>query len=193
MSMFHLGIDGDVHAETRHDPNHTAEVGCDTDRFNSVRLQLSSKEYRKMVNSGNIKDHAVAFTADTGNPKDAVGATKSDLSLIPPAGALYESQAFMDGAKKYGPFNWRKNPVKMRVYIAAAQRHLAQLLDGENFDPLSDVHHVGHARACLSIIADAIEIGNIIDDRPTKGPAGDMIRRFGDTGSYALDATSDKS
>lgn len=121
---------------------------------------------------------------DTGNPKDLIGATKPDLSLVPMAGMLLTSQAMMDGAAKYGPYNWRDNPVKMRVYIAAAMRHLGQLLDGEDFDPISGVHHVGHASACMAIISDAIMLGNIIDDRPAKGPAGDMIRRFGDTQSF---------
>jgi hypothetical protein len=90
----------------------------------------------------------------------------------------------MDGAKKYGPYNWRDNPVLYRVYIAAAIRHLYQLLDGEDFDPISGVHHVGHARACLGILADANETGNLVDDRPTKGASGEMIRRFGDTQSF---------
>jgi hypothetical protein len=121
------------------------------------------------------------------NPKDALGMKKPDLSLIPPAALLYEAQGMMDGAAKYGPYNWRENPVKMRVYIAAAMRHMQQLLDREDFDPISDVHHIGHARCCMGILADAIETGNIVDDRPIKGPAGDMIRRFNDTQSFRRD------
>jgi hypothetical protein len=119
-------------------------------------------------------------TKETGNPKDAIGDTKPDLSLVPAAGLLLEAQAFMDGARKYGPYNWRDNSVRMRVYIAAAMRHMQQLLDGEDVDPLSTCYHIGHARACLGIIADAQQQGNIIDDRPTPGKAGEMIRRFGD-------------
>lgn len=121
------------------------------------------------------------------NPKDAIGITKPDLTLVPPASNLYQSQAMQDGARKYGPYNWRSNPVKFMIYLAAAQRHIAQLIDGEDFDPISGVHHAGHALACLGIIADARETGNLVDDRPVKGPAGEMIRRFGDTGSYRKD------
>lgn len=119
-----------------------------------------------------------------GNPKDAIGSKKPDLSLIPPAGMLFEAQAMMDGARKYGPYNWRSNPVKARVYIAAAMRHLQQLLDGEDFDPVSGVHHIGHARACLGIYADAVTTNNLIDDRPPVGAAGSLIRQFEATGSF---------
>lgn len=130
---------------------------------------------------GPVRSTADLQPAPTGiNPKDAVGMTKPDLSLVPPASALYQAQAMMDGARKYGPYNWRSNPVLMRVYIAAAQRHLSQLLDGEDFDPISGCHHLGHALACMGILADARETGNLVDDRPVPGPAGEMIRHFGD-------------
>lgn len=134
-----------------------------------------------------VEDEAAAAPAPTPagiNPKDALGMLKPDLSLIPPAALLYEAQGMMDGAAKYGPYNWRDNPVKARVYIAAAMRHLQQYLDGEDFDPISGVHHLGHARCCMGILADATETGNLVDDRPTKGAAGDMIRRFNDTQSF---------
>lgn len=118
------------------------------------------------------------------NPKDALGMKKPDLSLIPPAALLYEAQGMMDGGDKYGPYNWRTNPVRARIYIAAAMRHIGQYLDGEEFDPVSGVHHLGHARCCLGILCDAREVGNLVDDRPVKGPASDMIRRFNDAQSY---------
>jgi hypothetical protein len=122
---------------------------------------------------------------DTGNPKDALGMKKPNLSLVPPASKLYQAQAMMDGAQKYGPYNWRDKPVKAMVYISAAQRHIDQYLDGEVFDPISGVPHLGHALACFGILADATETGNLIDDRPVKGPAGEMIRRFNDSQSFA--------
>jgi len=118
------------------------------------------------------------------NPKDLIGASKPDISLVPAAGILLEAQAMMDGARKYGPYNWRENPVLMRVYIAACMRHLQQLLDGEDIDPISGCYHIGHARACLGILADAMHTGNLKDDRPKAGPAGELIRRFGDTGKF---------
>lgn len=112
------------------------------------------------------------------NPKDAVAGKKPDISLVPAAGILHEAMAMMDGAKKYGPYNWRDNAVLARVYIAAAMRHLQQLNDGEDFDPISLVHHAGHVRACMGIYLDAMEMGQLKDDRPKPGNAGDMIRKF---------------
>lgn len=136
------------------------------------------------IDLNEVSDMAGEVTRQTGNPKDAIGDTKPDLSLIPPAFNLLVSQAMMDGAKKYGPYNWRDNPVRARVYIAAALRHMSQYLDGEDIDPTSGVYHLGHAGACLAILADALTVGNLIDDRPKVGQAGDLIRRFGETKSF---------
>jgi len=99
-------------------------------------------------------------------------------SLVPPAGILHTAAAMMDGAAKYGPYNWRDKPVPIMTYIGAAQRHIMQLLDGENYDPISKVHHAGHAAACMMIILDALECGALIDDRPKPGGASDLIRKF---------------
>lgn len=112
------------------------------------------------------------------NPKDALGAQKPDPSVVPPCAELHLATAMMDGAVKYGPFNWRDNPVQARIYYAAARRHLAQWLDGEDFDPTSSVHHLGHAMACCAILLDAYEQGNLVDDRPMAGMSGSLIRQF---------------
>lgn len=119
------------------------------------------------------------------NPKDALGLAKVDLSVIPPSAELHLASAMMDGAVKYGPFNWRDNAVIGRVYVAAARRHLLQYLDGEDIDPVSGVHHLGHAMACCAILLDAQETGNLDDNRPKKGVAGDMIRRFSKDTKFA--------
>lgn len=113
-----------------------------------------------------------------GNPKTAIGATKPDLSLIPPTAELHLATAMMDGGAKYGPYNWRDQPVSAMTYIAAARRHLAAFLDGENFDPISKVHHLGHMMACGAILLDAYETGSLIDNRPLSGPSGALIRGF---------------
>lgn len=139
--------------------------------------------YPAKVSTAEVTAGAVLAT-DSGNPKDAIGALKPDPSLVPQAGILHEAMAFQDGATKYGAYNWREKKVKGRVYVAAAMRHLGQYLDGENFDPKSKVHHLGHARACLGIILDALETGNLIDNRPVAGAAPGMIRYFEKTGSF---------
>lgn len=115
--------------------------------------------------------------ADTAgeNPKDRVGQTKPPLHLIPPSAEILESVVMGLGAKKYGSFNWRSTKIRSTVYIAAARRHLAQWLDGQDDDPESGVSHLAHARACLGILIDAITCGNVVDDRPPTGIASELI------------------
>ncbi len=109
------------------------------------------------------------------NPKTLVGRSKPDFSLIPPVANAHMADAFMDGAGKYGPYNWREKTVSLRTYIAAAQRHLAQFLDGEQVASDSQVHHLGHVMACCAIMLDAMSIKNAIDDRPVPGAVGSTI------------------
>lgn len=115
---------------------------------------------------------------DSMNPKDRVGRLKIDLSLYPPAGIIHGAHAMMDGAKEYGPYNWRTRKVRARVYVAAAIRHLQRYLDGEDIDPKSKAHHLGHAQSCMAIILDAAETGNLVDDRPPPGRASQLLERL---------------
>lgn len=91
---------------------------------------------------------------------------------------IYQALAMQQGADKYGPYNWRKNKVSSMTYVAAAKRHLDQFLDGENIDPESGFPHLAHAIASLGILIDALETGNLIDDRPARGAAGQLIRQW---------------
>lgn len=109
------------------------------------------------------------------NPKDAFGKTKPDMFLVPPAAKLYIALAMKDGAEKYGTYNWRENKVLASVYLAAAMRHIDVWLDGEELTPDSKVPHLGAAMACLGILADAQEMGNLADDRPRPARAPDML------------------
>jgi len=112
------------------------------------------------------------------NPKDRLGLKKTRLSLVPPASLLYQALAMEDGARKYGPYNWRANKVIATIYVDAAMRHLLAWADGEELAPDSQKPHLAHALACLGIIVDAKETGNLIDDRPIPGAAGRLIAAF---------------
>ena len=108
---------------------------------------------------GDKKDNAkpiAFFVADDANPKDAYGEAKVDLSLIPPSASIYMALAMMEGARKYGPYNWRLKKVKMMIYLAAAKRHIDKVIDGQDLDEESWLPELGHAMASLGIIADAI-------------------------------------
>ena len=100
------------------------------------------------------------------NPKDRIGISKVPLSLLPPAPQAHVALALLDGSKKYGRHNWRSESVAASIYIDACLRHLNDWMDGEEEAEDSRVHHLGHAAACLFILMDAQQVGNLIDDRP---------------------------
>lgn len=125
----------------------------------------------------------------TDNPKDIIGQTKPPMHLIPPAAEVLEAVVLGLGARKYGgQFNWRESPVRASVYIAAAKRHLAQWMDGADNDPESGVSHLAHVRACMGILLDAQETGNLIDDRPGVGAATRLIERHTDKSPGPIDS-----
>jgi len=112
------------------------------------------------------------------NPKDLIGTKKPPLDLIPPSFEIHVAMAMKDGAKKYDPYNWRSNKVRARVYVGAAKRHIAAWMDGQELAEDSGVHHLAHASACMAILLDAQETGNLADDRPLPGAAAKLIERF---------------
>lgn len=112
------------------------------------------------------------------NPKDISGATKPPLALVPSALKIWVAMVQKHGMEKYGLYNWRDNPVSLMTYCNAAMRHIEQLVDGEEVCPDSGLPHAAHAAASMGIILDAQSIGNLIDDRPTTGAAGELIRRL---------------
>ena len=112
------------------------------------------------------------------NPKTRMGALKVPLHLVPPSARHYLALAFEDGATKYGPANWRDEPVSASVYFGAAGRHLDAYWDGEDLAKDSLVHHLAHTMACCAIILDAMECGTLNDDRYTKGPTAKLQARY---------------
>jgi hypothetical protein len=115
---------------------------------------------------------------DISNPKDILGVKKVPISKVPPSSIIYQALAMKDGANKYGPYNWRENKVIASIYIDACFRHLLAWFDGEEYSTDANVPHLGHALACIGIIVDAMTTGNLIDDRPTKGKASQLLEAF---------------
>lgn len=109
------------------------------------------------------------------NPKDLVGAKKAPLSLVPPSAIIAIAEAMGNGADKYGPFNWRDQPIQVRTYVEAALRHLYAFLDGQWAAEDTGISHLSHAMAGLAILNDAFALGAVEDNRST-GPAADLLR-----------------
>lgn len=124
------------------------------------------------VNMGMGEPHTIPT-----NPKQAYGDKKVPLHLVPPVAIAYMGMALKDGAKKYGPYNWRTTNVEVMTYLGAALRHIGAYIDGEDTDPESGNPHLAHALASLAILVDAVEGATEIDNRPLPGNGGNLIRR----------------
>lgn len=96
---------------------------------------------------------------------------KPPIALVPRAGLELEALAFEHGRKKYGAWNWCLGLPHERL-ASAALRHIIAWMDGEDNDPESGVSHIGHARACLGMIAGnmASKLPGLDDRRPLKKP-----------------------
>lgn len=112
------------------------------------------------------------------NPKKAFGDAKPPLGYVPSSAIIGLGVAFGEGADKYGPFNWRESPVEAMTYVHALLRHAMMYVDGEDVDPESTrgKTHLDGIMACAAILKDATELGNLIDNRPPKGPAPRLLR-----------------
>jgi hypothetical protein len=113
------------------------------------------------------------MTTDTkpSNPKDIIGSTKLDLGLVPDTIDAEVALAYLEGALKYGRYNWRIAGVRASIYNAALRRHLKRWWNGENRDKVTRVKHLANLIACAGIVLDAELAGKLEDDRP---PALDL-------------------
>lgn len=111
------------------------------------------------------------------NPKQAYGDLKAAVHTVPPALLLGAAKAFGEGAKKYGPFNWRMSKVEAMTYVGAILRHLSAYTDGEDVDPESTTGklHLEGIAACVGILLDCTYGGFLIDNRPPPGPSPRMV------------------
>jgi hypothetical protein len=107
------------------------------------------------------------------NPKDVIGSGKLPLELVPDTAVAYMALSFLEGALKYGRFNWRVAGVRSSIYAAAMRRHQKKWWNGEDCDPKTKVHHLASVMACCAIVLDAELVGKLTDDRP---PRADMDR-----------------
>jgi hypothetical protein len=112
------------------------------------------------------------------NPKKAYGIAKPSAHFIPPTAIVHLSRAMMEGAAKYGAYNWRESAVDVTTYYSAALRHWMLFLSGEDRDPETGLHHLGYAMACAAIVLDAQAAGKLVDDRAKGVDLGALIREL---------------
>jgi len=109
------------------------------------------------------------------NPKEASGDTKCPLALVPDTIDVEVAMAYLEGALKYGRYNWRIKGVRASTYVSAAKRHLSKWFNGQECDPLTKVKHLANAIACIGIILDADLCGKLEDDRPPSIPIDKLM------------------
>jgi len=114
------------------------------------------------------------------NPKDAIGSKKLPLHLVPSSGIAMTAMAFVEGALKYGKYNWRIAGVRASIYLDAMLRHIDKFNNGEDVDPETGVAHLASVCACAMIIMDARLCGKLNDDRPPRAPVADLIDLLSD-------------
>jgi hypothetical protein len=100
------------------------------------------------------------------NPKDTIGSRKAPLSLVPWTLVVCAARALLEGALKYGRFNWRIAGIRASIYLDALKRHIAKWENGQDVDPKTMIHHLDSAIGCLTIMRDAMLYGKMTDDRP---------------------------
>lgn len=128
-----------------------------------------------------IKSGPTLMDSKPTNPKDRVGSKKLPLDLVPSTIKTYAALAFLEGALKYGAYNWRKSGVRASIYKAALERHLDKWWNGEWADPKTDVPHLASVIACAGIILDSHFASKLTDDRPPIIPLGVHIDNCDET------------
>jgi hypothetical protein len=103
-----------------------------------------------------------------GNPKEAIGINKAPMSCVPPRVMAELGLGMLEGALKYGKFNYRASGARASVYYDATMRHLMAWYEGEDVDKDSDLNHITKALSSLVVLRDAMLQGSLIDDRPPK-------------------------
>lgn len=86
---------------------------------------------------------AVESTARGEEKGDRYNEGKPKWSLVHFGSLVPMIRVLEFGAEKYSPDNWKKG-LDLKEILESMQRHLAALMDGEEFDSESGISHMGH-------------------------------------------------
>lgn len=128
-------------------------------------------------NCGESRGNGVDWSEQkkSSNPKDRAATSRLDITLFPQTAIAYGALAMTEGDLKYGGYNYRTAGVGISTYIAAANRHLFKYYNGEWSDPMTGVPHLASALACIAVLIDGHEMGNLTDDRPPRVDMGRLL------------------
>lgn len=122
-----------------------------------------------MTDFSPLKEAFSGPTSKPTNPKDAVSIKKVPYHVVPPRVVAETGLALLEGARKYGSYNWRAAGVRASVYMDATKRHIDDFWEGVDIDPDSGLSHITKAIASLIVLRDSMMQGNWVDDRPPQG------------------------
>jgi len=147
---------------------------------NHTRFKRDPDAFRVTIPGSFQHDGEPADGKKASNPKDVIGSGKAPLHLVPASLRAGASLAFMEGALKYGRFNWRLAGVRASIYYDALNRHLEAWFNGEDTDQASGLPHLFKAAACIAILIDAVELDKLVDDRAPYAPMSSIFERMED-------------
>jgi hypothetical protein len=116
------------------------------------------------------------FSYPDTNPKTVFGLAKPSIAAVPPIAVFEIGRVMVNGAEKYGRFNYREHAVTSSTYYDAAMRHLMSWWDGEENADDSGLSHLAHAAACLCILLDSKSLGKLNDDREFAGALPQFLK-----------------
>lgn len=171
-----------------------------------VRLSPAGDKtlYATMANRDVVRGTFRLLKADAGprraiverkdsNPKDAFGSRKVPLHMIPKQVLAGIALGMLEGACKYGAFNYRAVGVRCSTYLAAARRHLDAFEEGQDIDPESGLHHIDKALSSLVVMRDAMLNDMCEDDRPPAVTRANWMDRANELAGAILDRFARKA
>lgn len=126
--------------------------------------------------------HELRRRPDAEGASPTTGGTKHDdgknrWDILPDVALEHLATVMTFGAKKYGPYNYRKGMAYGRLF-AAAMRHLWEWKRGNSTDYETGLPHLAHAAACCLMLLDLEKLGIGDDDRWQPQPAQPEFEPF---------------
>lgn len=110
-------------------------------------------------------------------PKDLSFGIKPPISLVPASFTIEVAKCMKTGADKRSPYNWRDSKVSVMQLIDKVLRHMLLVQDGQDLDKESGLYNLAHAAADIAVLLDSMLTQSVVDDRPKKGIAHNLIEK----------------